>query len=223
MNLNENIRRIKEVMGIISEIQIQNKYFGEGSSKNVYYSSSNPDIVFKVSDYGDLKYEMDIFNKYPDLFCKTYGEIKKLSETVTRTRGNGEKYEDDVYYLSYEKLDTEKYVYFYRNIEQVFEDHDVIDEIEMVVNNEGWVDSKFEFCVLYFAMSPNKNGAKKLLDLMKPFVKQDVPELYNDYIWFIELLYRITGLEEFDSELYWDFNYGNFGYDKNGKIKSLDI
>ena len=58
---------------------------------------------------------------------------------------------------------------------------------------------------------------------MKPFVKQDVPELYNDYIWFIELLYRITELEEFDSELYWDFNYGNFGYDKNGKIKSLDI
>jgi dipeptidase len=231
MNLQENIHRIKEVMGLVSELNIKRKSHDSGSYKNVYFSENNPDIVYKVSDLGALQYEQAIFGKYPDLFCNPIGEPKKMSETISRTKGNGEKFEDDVYYLAYEKLDTEKYMSFYRNMEDTFENN-VNDEIKKEAEEKGWIkkipnewgtNDYFEFCIYNICTDPDKMGAVKLFNTMAPIVKQENPNYYNNYLQFIDLLYKITSLEEYDSDLYWDFNYGNFGYDKTGKIKCLDI
>jgi hypothetical protein len=229
--LQENIHRIKEVMGLISELNIKRKGSDSGSYKNVYFSENNPDIVYKVSDLNGLRYEQAIFGKYPDLFCNPIGEPKKMSETISRTKGNGEEYEDDVYYLAYEKLDTEKYMGFYRNMEDTFENN-VSDEIKKEAEEKGWTkkipngwgtNDYFEFCIYNICTDPYKRDAVKLFNTMTPIVKQENSNYYNDYLQFIDLLYKITSLEEYDSDLYWDFNNGNFGYDKTGKIKCLDI
>ena len=221
MNLQENIDRIKEVMGLISELDIKRKTAIEGY-KNVYFSNTNPNIVIKFGDYGTI-------NGEAELFSIPIGDVKKSTETKTDVNIKGETYTQNLYYCMFEKLDTEKYMSFYRNMEDTFENY-ASDEIKKKAEEWGWIKTMpdgwgtndyFDFCILNISSDPNKRDAVKLFNTMIPIVKKENSNYYNDYLQFIDLLYKITTLKEYDGD--WDFNNGNFGYDKNGKIKSLDI
>jgi hypothetical protein len=239
MNLQENIDRIKQVMGLN---ELRSKPVYGGSYKDVYPVESNPDIVYKVGGYYELLGEKDLFGKHPDLFSNTYGEIKKLNKPNFKRSSSygadymnvkGEKSEyvpndkeisEKSFYLAFERLDTKKFEDFYSTMQEVFNTY-ATDEIK-----ELWEINKYSDEINYFfsiifeiATNPNKDEVVDVFHTMNPIIEREAPQYYNDYLNFVDLLYKITTLEEYDSDAYWDFNSGNFGYDKNGKIKSLDI
>jgi hypothetical protein len=105
-------------MGILSEVKTTYKNPIQGDAENlgrftksVWPSKNNPDIVYKFTtdEEGllELKEEKYLSETYPDLFCKTYGEIKKIKNPkYTLENSNGEEY---FYYLAYERLDTRRF------------------------------------------------------------------------------------------------------------------
>lgn len=216
---------LKEIVDdVIYEIAVQTKgVLGSGGYKDVYASKTNPNIVYKVGDKSDLEYEQSLFNEYPNLFCKTYGEVKKLKHpkfvhsssygtTLHNYDGSKTNYvpsQNDIdeksYYLWYERLDTKRFEKFHERISQVF------------------LDSDYDFneVTLEASRSDNKKEGMSVLLSMKDVVKENASDLYNDYVNFINLFYKLINLPECNHGC--DFNIGNFGYDKNGKLKSLDI
>lgn len=224
MNLQENIDRIKEVMGLISELDIKKKNPVEGSYKNVYMSPNNPDIIYKFAEYADLMGEKVLFDEFPDLFSIPIGDIKKSNETVTHRKPNGETYVNNYHYLAFEKLDTKKFEDFYSTMQEVFNTY-ATDEIKKLWETHRYSNKIDYFFSIIFEMATNLNKGEvvDVFHTMNPIVQREAPQYYNDYLQFIDLLYKITTLDYYDSDAYWDFNSGNFGYDKNGKIKSLDI
>jgi hypothetical protein len=241
MNLQENIQRIKEVMGL-NEVEVRSKPVYSGSYKDVYPVESNPDIVYKVSGYYDLLGEKNLFGENPDLFSKTYGEIKKLNSPNFKWSSsygtdymnvNGEKSEyvpndkeidEKSYYLAFEKLDTKKFEDFYSTMQEVYNTY-ATDEIKKLweYNAYGNKIDYFFSIIFEIATNLNKNEVVDMFHSMNPIIEKETPQYYSDYLNFVDLLYKITTLKEYNSDAYWDFNSGNFGYDKNGKIKSLDI
>jgi len=224
MNLQENIDRIKEVMGLISELDIKKKNPVEGSYKNVYMSPNNPDIIYKFAEYADLMGEKVLFDEFPDLFSIPIGDIKKSNETVTHRKPNGETYVNNYYYLAFEKLDTKKFEDFYSAMQEVFNTY-ATDEIKKLWETHRYSNKIDYFFSIIFeiATNLNKNEVVDMFHSMNPIIEKEAPQYYSDYLNFVDLLYKITTLKEYNSDAYWDFNSGNFGYDKNGKIKSLDI
>ena len=221
MNLQENIHRIKEVMGILSEVKTTYKKPIQGDAENltrfgksVWPSKNNPDIVYKFTtnekDLLELKEEKYLSDTYPDLFCKTYGEIKKIKKSkYTPENSNGDEY---FYYLAYERLDTKRFYNFWMTIEGIFETSNKIDVYDNDYNIDWDVWGLESFTLGDYEVS------KEVFHIMESEVKERAPELYNEYIMFINLIFDIREVREHP-----DTNSGNFGYDKNGKIKSLDI
>ena len=221
MNLNENIHRIKQVMGILSEVKTTYKNPIQGDAENlgrftksVWPSKNNPDIVYKFTtdEEGllELKEEKYLSETYPDLFCKTYGEIKKIKNPkYTLENSNGEEY---FYYLAYERLDTRRFYNFWMTIEEIFETSDKIDVYSDEYNAHWDIQGLEAFTLGDYEVS------KEVFHIMESEVKERDPELYNDYIMFINLIFDIREVIEYP-----DTNSGNFGYDKTGKLKCLDI
>ena len=219
MDLQENILRIKEVMGILSEVKTTYKNPIQGDAENlekygksVWPSKNNPDIVYKftTNEEGllELEEEKYLSDTYPDLFCKTYGEIKKI-KNPKYTPENGDEY---FYYLAYERLDTMRFYNFWMTIEGIFETSNKIDVYSDEYHAHWDIQGLEAFTLGDYDVS------KEVFHIMEPEVKERAPELYNDYIMFINLIFDIREVREYP-----DTNSGNFGYDKNGKIKSLDI
>ena len=85
---------------------------------------------------GTINGEAEFFGKYPDLFSIPIGDVKKSTETKTDVNIKGETYTQNLYYCMFEKLDTEKYMSFYRNMEDTFENY-ASDEIKKRRRNGG--------------------------------------------------------------------------------------
>ena len=201
MNLQENIQRIKQVMGL-NEIEIRDKPMFSGGSKDVYPVIGNSNIIYKVSGYNDLQGEKELFGEYPDLFCHTYGEIKKLknpdfkkSSSFDNTYdNNGKKYEytpkdEDSYYLAYEKLDTNKFENFYNTIMDVFNTY-ATDEIKGLKNTTRYPGNSVDYfhgIIFEIATNPNKDHVVKMFHSMNQVIEREAPKYYNDYLNFVDL------------------------------------
>ena len=215
---------IMKLLDTIEEILAQPKgLLGRGGYKDAFASKNNPNIIYKVGYKSDLEYEQAVFNEHPDLFCKTYGEVKKLRHPkVAHSSANGAKLhrndgsvvdyipsQDEIdeksYYLAYERLDTNRFEKFYDRISMVFSESDY----------------DFNDVTVEASIAGDKKEAMKVLLSMKPAVKEKAPDLYNDYVQFCLLLFGLINLAVCDYGC--DYNVGNFGYDAKGKIKSLDI
>lgn len=177
-----------------SILEIYNKQMlGRGAYQRAYPSITNPDIIYKVGYEGDLLHWVKIFKKYPDLFVRIYGKIKTTVVPIKNFQGAVISKEPRDY-VAVEKVDTERFVNFFHDVEMYFKEN----TFQHYIRNYQTSMEQFIFV-----------GKK---------IKQLKPELLDDYVDFINLIYKITKIYP-EADLHKD----QFGYDKNNKIKCFDI
>jgi hypothetical protein len=183
---------------ILREIKTRPKQqFAHGMEHQIYPSKANPNRLFKVGDEG-VTYWVKVFNSAPNSFAKIF-----------RTG----KLQDGRYYAEIEKLNTERVMNEWQQIENSLEELGIIDydggtygrDITDIYMNHG-EDPKIIGDILERLKKYNKNS----FNLFAKYLK-----IFKDCEKAIE---KIAGHETvLDAHRY------NFGYDSNGKLKCFDI
>lgn len=169
---------------------------GSGTEHDIYNSSNNPDVLFKVGDKEAIDKWYDTFKSNPEIFPKVF-RVGKMPK-------------DNRYYVEVEKLDVDKFENDWDDLELALEDIGALD----VDEGESFVD-------LYRTDGIN---SKKLVNIGKQLYKHD-KNMYDFYMNLLTIINEcedailITKGKSADL----DVHKYNFGYSKDGKIKCLDI
>lgn len=175
----------------IDEIVTRKKRkLGEGLHHDVYESIRYPDRVFKVGAEKSVKEAYEYFIQYPYLFPHVYG-YKKWGDK----KGAGGV--GDLYFLILEKLDTNKFVEFWKKLNEI--------------------SGKFTQKTLY-TTAHNFYSYQDGWMLMLEYLDNNDPELFKQALEFYNLLKELN--EIYDTP---DVHIEQFGYDKNGDLKCLDF
>jgi hypothetical protein len=185
-----------KLIDILNEIVTrEKKSLGHGRYHKIYPHPTNPDVVYKVGLYHVMYEWVPVFKAHPDLFPKVYGDIK--SNVITVKRYNGEKYKKEASWVLVEKLDTKTF-------------NDFIEEL-------------YEFdlgtrplAALFYVYLKGRYSDEVMTFLDN--VKREAPHMYDKCVELFDLVVKIWEVvPEFDLHLF------QFGYDKTGKLKCLDI
>lgn len=206
---------IEMVQRDVDELATREKELvGKGAFHNVYPSKKNPNIVYKIGFDEDVNDWVKVFKNRPDIFPKIYGmgHINvKLEKQVTNFSWRTGEFKPITYqpgdtvrvaYVAIERLDTKKVV-------------------------EHW----HSLAIKVGELSPSSTGLQTYLtslglddDLEQEFlsigekIKESDNNIYNIFVDFYNL---ITSVYEIRPRA--DVHIGNYGYDKEGKLKCLDI
>ena len=169
---------------------------GYGADHQVYKSLTNPDIIFKVElRPGEIDKWYNTFNSHPELFAKTYKKVKVKGK-------NGEQLTAAVM----EKLDVAPFQKLW-------------DEMETLLSKSQQNLSASE-----------KTGLERLTKKMKgPYYGKQWSDFLtylktnggassqkiNEFSTLVDKLYKVTPNP--------DVRKFNFGYNKEGVLKSLDL
>lgn len=167
----------------------QKTTIGQGIYHKVYGSKTNPNIVYKVGEHETVQEAYHYFTNYPYLFPKVY-DFKKL-------RNKKNEFGNDIYYLTLEKLDIQKFIDFWY-------------EINEIIKNK--FNTKFQSIVYDFHDS--SDVWIEVLDYLEEFDYK----LFKDTHEFYLLLNELNDIYDFP-----DMHNGQFGYDKEGTLKCLDF
>ena len=172
---------------------------GGGADHRIFVSKVNPDIIFKAEMRpGEVDKWYKTFTSNPDIFPKTY---KK-----TRVRGeNGEILSAVIL----EKLDTHTFELFWLDGQRA------LDQFDKFKNTPYTHQVTLERFTKTIKKSPTTQSLWKEYMV---FFKEKYPHLINKINQFdviVEKLYKVSPNP--------DIRRFNFGYDKTGKLKSLDI
>lgn len=188
----------KIIKKVLIEVRTQKKdEFNRGMEHRIYASKSNPDRLFKVGDEG-VGYWVKVFRSNPDIFAQVYrtGKLDKWN-----------------YYAEIEKLETNRVLNEWQQIEEKLEEIGIIDsedgsygrDITDIYTNHG-------------------HDQKAITDIAEKLKKYDrgTYELFLKYFKLFKdcekAIEKIVGHETLvDAHRY------NFGYSKDGKLKCLDI
>lgn len=196
MEQKEFISQLKNVKN--PNIQLK-QIIGGGADHRVFFSKVNPDVIFKAEIRpGEVDQWFKTFNAHPDVFPKTFKKV--------RVRGdNGEMLTAVVL----EKLNTQTFELFWKQSEKT------LAQFEKAKNLAPSSQTSLE----YLAKKIKKNPSyQKQWDEYIEFYKKTYPQLsrrVDEFNTMVEKLYRITPNP--------DIRKFNFGYNKTGSLKSLDI
>jgi len=170
--------------------------FGSGLEHKIYPSLKDPNILFKVGEKDIIFEWYELFLNNPDLFAKVYG-IGKIPNSQN-------------YFVKIEKLDTQKFESNWDSLEESLEDIGVVD-----------TDTGESFIDIYFNFGSDSEKIKEILIKLKNYN-------IDSYNFFVELLTLIKNAEKKQNEFLnkdtiVDMHKYNLGYDKNGKLKFLDV
>jgi hypothetical protein len=169
MNLQENIHRIKQVMGL-DEIKTRKKRaLGRGREKITYRSTINPNMVLKIGSYNELMSYKEKSEEHPNIYAKIF-EVRKY---------NGDGWYTGVAIM--EKVDTKKFLSKLRKLESTLESFNVNKYFIWNVTNLSINDQNFED-----RFNENYNKSVKLLE------KHDT-EMLDFMIKFINCLRGVLG------------------------------
>lgn len=190
------------VRGFLNEVRTQQKSeFNRGMEHRIYVSKYNPDRLFKVGDEGVLHW-VEVFRSNPNIFAKVFrtGKINDVKKGGT-------------YYAEIEKLQTDRVIKEWEQIEEKLEEIGIIDsedgafgrDITDIYTNHG-------------------HDQKTISEIAKRLNEYD-KDTYNIFIKYFKLfkdcekaIERVVGHETLvDAHRY------NFGYSSDGKLKCLDI
>jgi hypothetical protein len=185
-----------KLIDILSEIVTrEKKTLGKGSQHKIYPHPTNPDVVYKVGQYHIMYDWVPVFKKHPDLFPKVYGDIK--SNVITYTNYFGKKERKEASWILVEKLDAKTFNDFFEEL----------CEIDLGV-------SPFAALLDVYLRGRYSDEVMTCLDV----IKRKAPHMYKRCVELFNLTDRVFEVApEFDLHAY------QFGYDKNGKLKCLDI
>ena len=180
--LRENLEEIKTM---------EKPKFGSGVEHNVYSSSKNPNVLFKVGEKETVLKWVEIFNSNNTLFPEVYrlGTLK-----------NGKLYAE------IEKLNTSRASSEFNKIFQFIEQSRIPFNNTILRVKDLWRWPK-EALITIKKFILNNNQDKNIYSLM--------------YNWSKFLVKLINVLDNHID--YLDIHNGNFGYDKKGMLKCIDI
>jgi hypothetical protein len=167
----------------------QKSIFGQGIFHKVYESKSNPNIVFKVGSRSSIEPTYEYFKNYPYLFPKTYG-MKKLGDKK-------DEYGGDLYYLILEKLDTQKFVDFWNDMEEIM-----------------FLEYGQKFNKIVYNFDTYESTWVELFE----FVEERHQNLFKKLHEFYLLISELNDILDYP-----DVHNGQFGYNKEGTLKCLDF
>jgi hypothetical protein len=205
-----NILLIKYLYGTVDEVTFLSKLksvktpnikikpiAGGGADHRVFQSATNPNVVFKAElRPGEIDKWFDLFNKHPKVFAST---IKK-----TKVRDASGKMLTAVIM---EKLDTVPFVKLWDATESAF------NNLQRSLPFTEQVSS-----LEYLVKNINQPNYRKVWNKLGETIKQKSPDINNKFIEFskmVDELYKITPKP--------DIRQFNFGYNKDGILKALDI
>ncbi len=132
INIQENIQRIREVMGL-GEIKIKKKNaLGRGKERIVYRSTTNPNLVLKIGPYKMLLDDKERSEKYPDIYAKVF-EVRRY---------NGDDYYTGVAIM--ERVNTKKFLSMFDRLETTLESLNINKFFMWDATQFRWNDQNFK-------------------------------------------------------------------------------
>ena len=210
---------IEMIQHDVEEIATKEKELvGKGAFHNVYISKKNPNVVYKIGFDEDVNGWVDIFKGHPDLFPKVYkmGHINiKLKKSATTLSWRNGEFKPITYspgdtvnvkYVELEKLDTFKAQNDWLKLDYAITD----------LTEEGW---EFQDYVIHLILNYTKEGGDyDMIDAIDENIKVSHPEMVDVLNKFVTLIRKICEVKKRP-----DLHIDNFGYDKDGNLKCLDI
>jgi hypothetical protein len=170
--------------------------FGGGADHRIFQSITQPDKIIKVElRPGEIDKWYDMFNKYPKLFAKTFNKtnVKNVDGSLLSA-------------VILEKLDVVPFTQLWDNMESL------LIKVERKTPGSPMVGLESTLKNL------NTPAFKNVWNNFLKYIKQNEPSMMN----------KVNELNKMVGELYRvtpkpDIRKLNFGYDKNGFLKALDI
>lgn len=168
-----------------------------GKEHKIYQSKSNPNVLYKVGSKENVIRWVNIFKKYPKLFPTVF-RVGRMKNDPTEC------------YAEVEKLDTQKVLQEWWNMDEILEKTPIYKEFGVEV-----IDELFR-TVLWDEGVDNQVVTK---------IKQYAPKIYSLFIKWVNFLHGLESVvtEAKDNGVGADIHRGNFAYDKSGNIKCIDI
>lgn len=199
MNILQLIREELKEINIVRK-----KKYKQGMEHIIYPSKNHPDRLFKVGEKEMVDQWVKIFRSNPEIFPKIY-RVGKISNSGDR-RVKG-------YYVEIEKLDTDKSIEEWEELENKLEEVGITD----------FEDGAFgrDITDIYV----NYENDQKTITHIATELKQYDVKAYDLFIKWFKLfkecqksIEKVTGHGTLvDAHRY------NFGYGSDGKLKCLDI
>ena len=182
--------------GEVDEIRTKEKdRYGMGMSHKVYPSMKDPDMLYKIGSESVVNEWVDLFKSRPDLFPKVY-KIGDIRVPRKNFRGDIIGYIDKKY-VAIERLDDKRADLEWGMIDDFFMSKDMDSFLSYI---RKWDESG------------------RILGDMADLIFKQKPELFDIYIRFLTLIMGLQGMKEI-----LDLHAEQFGYDKDGNLKCLDI
>jgi hypothetical protein len=172
--------------------------FGSGRDHVVYESLKYPDRVFKVEiRQGEVDKWFKLFKKYPNVFPKVFnrGTLKNVDGEV-------------VSFVSIEKLNVAPAHLLWQQVEGYLHNYYFHEKIPYSYQKE------LEWFLKAQSNSFYKNTWVEVMGYIESLKPANINKIY-ELRDMVNTLYKITPNP--------DIRKYNFGYDKNGKLKCLDI
>lgn len=208
-------RDILITKGLDEATPVEKPEIGSGADHHIFPSKHNPNIVYKLGSEHAVDFWYDMFKNNPKIFPIVY----KRGKTKMKLKKDKVVFQDNTFvrlkagsvnpvdYVEMEKLDPKRAESEWRMLDSA-----IID-----ITEEQW---DFQDYVLHFALFESSN-MKPDYDLMTHVLdelKSDFPDEYRMMTRFLELIIEIKKINQHP-----DLHIYNFGYDKAGKLKCLDI
>ena len=180
----------------LNELNIKNKgIYGHGTYHNVYQSKNHPDRVYKVGSQSVVNSWLEIFKSHPNLFPIVYN----TGELTLKDKNK------KAYFVEIEKLNTAPVEKDWNEI------YKTITSLDSYDDEFFWTNSEILFLDII--------DMPEYINQILPELKRKYPKVYEDFTGWVNLINNVYNV--IPGRL--DIHLGNFGYDKEGNKKCLDI
>jgi hypothetical protein len=205
---------IEMIQHDVDEIATKEKELvGKGAFHNVYPSNKNPNMVYKIGFDEDVNGWVDLFKSRPDIFPKVYGTGHvniKLKKQVTNFSWRTGEFKPITYnpgdtvkvkYVGVERLNTEKAKQHWNSLANVVS-----------------VMSGKSLQTYLTSLGMDEEMEEEFLSIGERIKETGNDFIYNIFVEFYNLIQSVYELKPVA-----DVHVGNYGYDKDGNLKCLDI
>ena len=208
-------RDILITKGLDEATPVEKPELGSGADHHVFPVKHDQTKVFKLGSEHAVDFWYDMFKNHPSVFPMVY----KRGKTKMKLKKDKVVFQDNTFvrlkagsivpidYVEMEKLDPQRAENEWRMLDSA-----IID-----ITEEQW---DFQDYVLHFALfeSSNMKPDYALMTHVLDELKSDYPEEYRMITRYLDLIIEIKKINKHP-----DLHIHNFGYDKKGKLKCLDI
>jgi len=204
-------------------LEIINKEFKEGRARKamgggiehtIYPSTNEPDVVYKLGFKKTVDRWYEVFKNNPDIFPKVY----KRGKTKIKLKKDLNVYTPKGYvslkagslvlldYVKLEKLDTKR----------AENEWGIIDmAIEEISERDGYEFLDFLISYMIGFDDQERKATEEKLSKNKP--------VYDLFLKYVSLIDKLLPIGNTNTKNIPDVHRYNFGYDKQGNLKCLDI